>query len=305
MAGATTRAYGGSGFSLRAFPVVVEAHRSRRVSVEFGQDLDAAAQEQLRSIVRSLVKRGDTRVSVVVRSMPPQHVGLGSKTTLLLATITVVRAVQGVSLCIDDIQRLSGRGGASGIGINTFFTGGFVVDAGHDPSRGRWAPSGASDSYHVPKIISRLPIPADWKFTLLLPEGTRYAGGSEVDFFRRHTPTARSAALTTLAVTYHGVAAAVALRDLDLLSRSLCHLHATGFKRAEVFGQPQPVRRTLHALQRVPHCAAGMSSMGPLLYAVTVGTAAREAVSDIAREQRIRVLGTFRGNNTRYALQNE
>ena len=56
---------------------------------------------------------------------------LAPKTSLLLACLLAAKEELKLPLDMEALQFLSGRGGASGVGIHGFFTGGFLVDSGH------------------------------------------------------------------------------------------------------------------------------------------------------------------------------
>ena len=157
-----------------------------------------------------------------------------------------------------------------GIGVNAFFTGGFLVDMGHAAEKGHpWAPSASSRPSAVPQVSVHRTIPDDWVFHLFLPRGVSYKAGDEVDMFRRNTPIPRSEVLEIMAAVHHGLVPGVAHADLALLKNALADIHATGFKQRELAAQPADVRSLFHVLDACDEAAVGMSSMGPLLYAVT------------------------------------
>ncbi len=299
LAGVTHRRFGGSGFAVDGLPTVVRVWRSRESRVQLQAAVDQATLQQVEDLLfraRSIIRR----VSVVLESAPPQHVGLGSKTAIIAAVSLALYRLAGRNATRTEIQRLSGRGGASGVGINTFFDGGFVADAGHANDFGAsFRPSSAMKGHRPPPVIARHSVPAAWRVTLLLPSGNKYTGASERRFFEQNTPITPSAALRTIALLYHGVATAIVTADLQLLADSLKQIHRTGFKHRELLGQSDGVRRILLSLQRMS-IAAGMSSMGPLIYALTDTDRDCEAVLAVARTQRVSILGSFQARNAGY-----
>ena len=72
------------------------------------------------------------------------------------------------------------RGGRSGIGVATFESGGFVVDAGHPterfttdrPPRGQWS---------VPATVARHDVPTGWRFVIATPDVEPGQSGAEED----------------------------------------------------------------------------------------------------------------------------
>jgi beta-ribofuranosylaminobenzene 5'-phosphate synthase len=102
----------------------------------------------------------------------------------------------------------------------------------------------------------------------MLPNGTAASGEYERTFFRDNTPLPDIEVLETMSLMYHGVIPAIATRDLDCLSRALGELHKVGFKKRELAAQTDQVRAMLTSLWNFQGIPAGMSSMGPLLYAI-------------------------------------
>lgn len=97
-------------------------------------------------------------IAYSIQEMPPQHCGLGSKTSLLLSVVKLAFIINDIPVTPEEIVYFSGRGGTSGIGINTFFSGGIITDSGHDEDSPRnFAPSSSrSQNEKKPKIISKI-----------------------------------------------------------------------------------------------------------------------------------------------------
>lgn len=301
LAGATFRRFGGAGISIDGLPTIVDVERvSRHPQVM----IPPTSGESTLRVIHALLDRlrpecGD--LSVTVAKAPPEHIGLGSKTSLVMAVLVGAFGAAQVDRTRDELQNLSRRGGASGVGIHTFFDGGFIADGGHRQELGTsdFLPSSASLGHRPPPKLVQLSVPSSWHFTLILPRGHTYSGQDEVAFFRQHTPISEQSALRVLGLLYHGVSAAVATDDFALFREALAELQRCGFKRREIAGQPRIIRLVLRRL-REQSIAAGMSSMGPLVYAVSPDAEAAEIAKATATELGAAVLGTFRARNTGY-----
>jgi beta-ribofuranosylaminobenzene 5'-phosphate synthase len=298
---ATPRRYGGIGVTLNGPILEVSAHSSDRNRVEAADALlDERALLDLDRIVSGAISEEALPTTcILVQRMPPQHVGLGSKTALLLATLTALTESTGKQLSKERIVQLSGRGGTSGIGVNSFFRGGFIADAGHpdDPNR-PLMPSSASLPRHPPPILVSLATPSEWEFQLFLPDGHRYSGGAEVKFFETHTPVDKDETYKAIALAYHGVAAAFAAKDLPLLRMSLAAIHQLAFSRVMLAHQTLQVSATIEKLMQLKSVAVGMSSMGPLVYAIAErGQFAARDVEKICQATGASYLGAFAGRN--------
>lgn len=123
--------------------------------------------------VRSIAQScgSDASYKLDIEGAIPPHAGLGSGTQLALAVGSAFAALEGVSLDLPQIASRLGRGTRSGIGIATFQQGGVVLDSG--PSEGR-----------LPKLLSRVEFPGQWRVLLIFdPETRGFAGPEEISAF--------------------------------------------------------------------------------------------------------------------------
>ncbi len=298
---ATHRKYGGAEFTISGPYTEVEARVGARRRVLGIEGFDRRCQRDVRRALERLDEACPRPTAeVIVQTSVPQHVGLGSKTALILATLKAAASAKAIALSVESLQRLSARGGTSGVGVNAFFRGGFIVDGGHDPRSGRgFRPSSVARRFAIPPVICAARIPPNWRFHLILAAPPRYEGYREVAFFRANTPIPKREVLETMALVYHGVAAAVVAADLALLKTALREIHAVGFKKRELGAQPTLVRGILRGLDTATECAAGLSSIGPLVYAVSDARnkAAGEAIRLVCEAHGGRMLGVYRGRN--------
>ncbi|MBA4032903.1 MAG: hypothetical protein C0478_18710 [Planctomyces sp.] len=117
----------------------------------------------------------------------------------------------GKKLSPEEVMRLSGRGARSSVGQFGYFTGGFLVDAGHD-RRHEPLPFGTGSSFNtgspfsIGSIVAREEFPAEWGWWLISPQGELgLSGEAELQAFREMSPiprqtTDRLAALTLLSI---------------------------------------------------------------------------------------------------------
>ena len=239
--------------------------------------------------------------------MIPQHIGLGSKTALLLAIGKAMAIASREDRTRRELQLLSHRGGASGIGIHSFFTGGFVVDSGHPQDEIQdFMPSAAGAPADIPVLSTRGRVPSTWQIHLVLPRGRLATGRVEKAFFRNATPLPKSEVYKTLSAISHGIVPAFLTSDLGLLRSSLETIHRVGFKARELAAQTKEVRGAYSSLRMIGMGAVGMSSMGPLLYLICKGedsTNVREKIVQLCRQQRAGYLGVFRARNSGFQVR--
>lgn len=267
---ATPRRFGGVGIALVEpdirLRVTVGASRHSEV-VGLCEDEDLA-QAVLAAVIA--VTREDPAVFVEFERVPPRHVGLGTGTASRLAAAAGAAHIAGVDIPVEELALLCGRGGTSGIGVNAFATGGVIFDGGHNVERAEpFAPSRYQTPSRVPPVVTRLNLPTQWEISLLCPRGKMMTGKDELRFFQDELPMPALESLQTLGYSYHGVAPAVLERDLGGLASALRQIHSVGFKKRELAKQSDEVRGLLSRLHATETVAAGMSSLGPLIYTIT------------------------------------
>jgi beta-ribofuranosylaminobenzene 5'-phosphate synthase len=244
-------------------------------------------------------------VEVVIEASAPAHVGLGSKTTTGLAALMAVNVECDLGLTRSDLVALSARGGTSGIGVHTFFEGGLIVDAGRrDDSSAVFEPSSASPTGGNPTVLARHRMPEDWRVSLLLPRGIRRSADAEVEFFRANTPIDVGAARSAVAFGAFVIPAAVLEGDLDQFAFALRTLQRVGFKAREIQGQSPGVAEVLLRLESLDSVAAGMSSMGPLVFAIWDATdeSSFRSIRSIAAETSSEIVATTSFANDGYVV---
>jgi beta-ribofuranosylaminobenzene 5'-phosphate synthase len=266
---ASPRAFGGIGFSIEQPVTVFHFERCGSVQIDGLEALDEEGRADLAQVIERMTnEQGDLRFRAVLREAPPQHVGFGSKTAISLALIAGVNAFRSIGWSVEQMQRLSGRGAASGVGIHSFFTGGVVWDAGHrvDTTR-QLLPSGSTTRTGIPPLAARVPFPDAWRVMLVLPDEREMTGQQEIKFFVENAPVPKVEALSTMAALYHGVLPALLLGDYRALASALAEVHRLGFKARELNRWSPQLQMALAALFEGGF-SAGLSSVGPLIYVI-------------------------------------
>ncbi len=116
-------------------------------------------------------------LSIQIEAAPPEHRGLGTGTQLTMAVASALWYHGGCRGPIPiSLVRELGRGQRSGIGIEGFHRGGFLVDGGHGDATG-------------PTLIAREQVPRQWHTLLIIPNtGVGLHGVAERQVFRDLSP---------------------------------------------------------------------------------------------------------------------
>lgn len=305
---ASKRIYGGVGAAIGAPPVQVSVDEALVMAIEVPaeqrEELAISIATAWARLERSAGRRLVARVSV--KSVPPAHVGLGSKTSTLLAVLVAARAEFGLQLTDEQLQLISGRAGTSGVGVHTFFRGGLVLDGGHRAvGARRFGPSSTASPATVPPMLVALEMPEDWEVALLLRQGRRFSAGQEVEFFNANTPIANAEVERTVVHATLDLASAVAERDIGGVAYAIREMQLVGFKAREVRAQVPEIQGMLRHLHKLDRVASGMSSVGPLVYAVYDDSdeIARQEVARIAHEYAASLIATTRFASTGFKIE--
>jgi beta-ribofuranosylaminobenzene 5'-phosphate synthase len=303
---ASLRTFGGIGFSIERPVTVFQFEQCSGVEIHGLEVLDAEGKADLGQVIERMTNdRGELHLRAVLKAAPPQHVGFGSKTALSLALIAGVNAFKSIGWPVEHMQKLSGRGAASGVGIHSFFTGGIIWDIGHRADAAKQLlPSGSTTETGIPPLGVRIPFPDAWRVVLVLPAERPMTGQEEINFFVENAPVPKVEALSTMAALYHGVLPAILLRDYSALASALAEVHRFGFKARELGRWSPQLQMALAALSK-GEFAAGLSSVGPLIYVILPGDdpAASDTVRAICAGLTTRMLTVVRGWNSGYELR--
>jgi beta-ribofuranosylaminobenzene 5'-phosphate synthase len=274
------RVNGGLGFAIKHPSAIVQFNRATHFSLIDKRTVSFTATELKRIVallarVTNIEDVNSLPLSISISGEMPSHYGFGSSTAIRLACIEGTLSVLDVAVKRESIVRLSGRGGTSGVGINTYFDGGFSFDVGRrggdlEPSRFMEG----SSSLPLTLIKARMP---RWEIGVCIPNGLRPVSGTrERDFFQRNTHLASQQINKAVYVAVYGVCASVEEADFLTFTRALNDMQGTRWKHAEWGIHGDRLRATKALLIKVGALSVAMSSFGPSL--IFLGTDVAEII---------------------------
>ncbi|MCH7660750.1 MAG: GHMP kinase [Euryarchaeota archaeon] len=270
------RLYGSLGVAVEQPRLVVDCERADGIHTEHPD-----AERYARGVVDLLDVPG-ARISV--REALPRHIGFGSGTQFAAAVLSGIARVYGHDPCLRERAPLLGRGGRSGVGIATFQTGGFVLDAGHPATRFT-AERPRDGTWTVPPVIARHSIPDSWRFLLVIPDSEPGKSGKKEDEDMRSVVERASPGIADeiTAICARKVLPAIAEDDLSTFGAGVTEIgRLNGAWYADTQGgvYRPPVGEIVRELESDRAIdGAGQSSWGPVVYGVTDrerGATARE-----------------------------
>ncbi|HVP25338.1 MAG TPA: beta-ribofuranosylaminobenzene 5'-phosphate synthase [Methanomicrobiales archaeon] len=273
MHGGLGRVDGGIGISLEEPGILLEVCQARETVARGGDERSRATAERAAGRILAGI-RAAGGVEITLRRIYPSHVGLGSGSQVALAVARGTCELFGRNLPVEEIARLVGRGGTSGIGTAAFDRGGFIIDGGHmlgpGAEKADFRPSSASEGVRPAPVVARHDFPSDWRIVLATPCLPAGASGSrELDIFREACPVPLDEVRETCHEVLMRMLPGVVDHDLDLFGKSVNRIQELGFKRVEISLQPPVIPLLMEEMRDAGAACSGMSSFGPTVYAVT------------------------------------
>jgi len=264
LVGATPRRFGGLGAMLEQPSVKVVCEPAKVFTIIGGAVDDRLRKSVLSAAARYQSSVGGEAARFEVVTSPPRHIGLGSGTATVMACLQGLDGLVGGGVARAKLGEMSGRGGASGTGVNGYWHGGWIVDAGQ-PLDAPVLPSGLQVPIKPSLMTQRLESPA-WAVDLYLPPGVQVSGVAESRLFRRAAANEGMESLQALALLHHGLVPALLSSDLPTFGDYMGQFQALSLKRLEIGHQGPEVASLKKSLMDSYPCVA-MSSMGPILAA--------------------------------------
>lgn len=255
------RVDGGIGLSIKQPSVEIEAELSDEVDVS--GPMNARAINAIESVLNEI--NGDPIKAEIISSIP-QHVGLGSGTQIALSAALLTSKLNGEDIYPKRLASIVNRGGTSGIGTAAFSEGGFILDGGHKLSNKKgYLPSSASN-VPPPPVLARLEFP-DWDIRVFLPDGKGAFGSDELQTFQEVCPIPGDEVMELSRIILMKLMPSIVESDFTAFREGIIQVQKTGFKKDEIERQPAS-KRIIHKLWDQGY-AAGLSSLGPAVYAIS------------------------------------
>lgn len=222
--------------------------------------------KRIKTAVGFLIPEGEG-IHINVEQPYPAHVGLGSGTQTALAAGWSVNLMFSLGLSVREVAAKVGRGGTSGIGVEAFEHGGFIVDGGHRfADKGAFSPSAASKVPPGP-VLFRHDFP-DWPLVVAIPDQEGASSQREIDIFRQYCPIPLGEVQAVSHIILMNMLPSIIEADMPGFGDAINRIQKVGFKEREVSLQTDEVRRCMDIMREQGAYGAGMSSFGPAVYAV-------------------------------------
>lgn len=267
------RVNGGIGFSISSPNLEIKTVESGLISVSDHRThgLGILAEKRLVEILGTIKEELNLRksVSIEISGEAYAHHSFGTGTAIRLASIEGLLKLNSITLSDDELVALSGRGGTSGIGINTYFNGGLVLDLGTNNNGEAFKPSSQSQNHKEPLLFQQLAMP-EWDIGVCIPQHIPpLSEQQEKEFFDKTCPIPESEAHKAMYHAVAGVYAAAKEVDKPAFESSIKALQKCAWKKAERNEHGKPLADLEDRLYQFGATTVGMSSLGPSLFFFT------------------------------------
>lgn len=265
------RRHGGIGFSISSPALMINAYEAKDFQIVDNRKINLEKKEYAR-LIQSLEqlyneKRFEKKISITIEGDLIPHLGFGSETSLRLASLEVLTLINNHLIDKDELIKFSGRGGVSGIGINTYFDGGFVFDAGVKEWINEFKPSNLLENRKsLPLLVQRLNV-EEWEIGLFVDSRIpSLSEESESNFFKKSCPISDYDAYEILYHCIYGSLSAILEKDKRAFTDSINRIQKTKWKALERRLYDNLIEKNEISLFNAGASAVGMSSLGPMLY---------------------------------------
>lgn len=262
------RKNGGLGFAVSTNKHYIQARIGEENSIEAHEKVNDDGKikylERLLDKIHAELKL-NYKVKIKIFGVMYFHSGLGCGTSLTLACVESLLAINNFDYSEDFLIQLSERGGTSGIGINSYFKGGLIYDLGvKSQDYKTHLPSSFVDNptRPTPLYIGSMP---EWEIGFVIPRSGRSTSSyQEKNLFERICPIEDARAFQACYLSVFGTLSSLIERDYKLFAKSINETALTTWKSLEI--SEAGLNQEIEQFRSFSTDCFGMSSIGPGIY---------------------------------------
>lgn len=217
----------------------------------------------LSEIEKSLKIELPRKVNVSIESSIVPHTGLGRGTQVRLAIGAGLLAAANRKVRPEHLATALGRSGTSGIGSWGFWTGGYVIDGGHDRrKKSIFEPSSAVGAPHMPPLVRTGKFP--WHCVIGTAANLeKIYGEQERALFKLHTPVPDTETNECYRILYGHIIPSLIENDFEEFCLGVKLYQSRGFKMREIACQGDQAGKAFKDFAAAGLRGVSMSSWGP------------------------------------------
>lgn len=212
-------------------------------------------------------KKFPKKCTIEISGDVASHMGFGTGTAIRLASLELLYLINNSEYTEQEIINASGRGGTSGIGIHTYFNGGYVFDIGRSDQGGNFAPSCAMEKNSSSPLVLMHGAMPEWEIGLCIPKHIQSKSEEEEkSFFSQICPIEPSESYEALYHIIYGVLGGIKEEDRATFGKAIKNIQSCRWKSAERQLYNGQIERIEQALYDAGADSVGMSSLGASLF---------------------------------------
>lgn len=262
------RINGGFGFTIcdPRMNLVCEENDEFVFNDEFGH-IKMEHVDKLEATISKCIADKHLKKNIKIKITSPVYpqMGFGTTTSIRLGCLEALMIINNYNYSEDELINISRRGGTSGIGIRTYFKGGYVFDIGHKNSEIH--SSDVNEAIAEQSLLVGNKNMPDWQLGICIPVGIKtLTVAEEEDFFEANSNIDLAEIKETLYLVVNGLYAGSMENDVKIFGEAVNQLQMLGWKNAErnLYGPDLlDIEKSLYSCGAT---AVGMSSLGPSLY---------------------------------------
>lgn len=265
------RQNGGFGFAIEEPSLSIRGEQSQSFEIidhrKYGFSMDE--KQRLLNTLKQTAdqKKFSQKCTIKISGDVASHMGFGTGTAIRLASLELLYLINDAEYTEQEIINASGRGGTSGIGIHTYFNGGYVFDIGRSDPNGNFAPSCATEknpSSPLALIQGSMP---KWEIGLCIPKNILPKSEEEEKaFFSQTCPIEPSESYEALYHVVYGVLGGIKEENRATFGEALKNIQSCRWKNAERQLYDGQIERIEKVLYGSGADSVGMSSLGASLF---------------------------------------
>ena len=238
--------YGGVGVSISGQPTIINIKKSKKFESNLPRNITNSILNFLRS------KKLHTMIKIDCMHCPENHIGLGSGTQLMLSVEELITKFYK----LDMNSNIFNRKFRSGIGVNSYKKGGFIIDA-------------PKNNLSQSEIIFQTKFPLEWKAILLFDNKKKgLHGKSEKNFFASTSSHELRKKLSD--ITLNELIPSVIYKDFRIFAKSLTKfqkLNAMFYSKVQKSVYlSNDINKIINQISKRFIVGCGQSSWGPTSY---------------------------------------
>jgi beta-ribofuranosylaminobenzene 5'-phosphate synthase len=212
-------------------------------------------------------KKFPQKCTIEISGDVASHMGFGTGTAIRLASLELLYLINEAEYTEQEIINDSGRGGTSGIGIHTYFNGGYVFDIGRSDQSGNFTPSCATEKNPSSPLVLIQGTMPEWEIGLCTPKHLQSKSEAEEKaFFNQTCPIEPSESYEALYHIVYGVLGGIKEDNRATFSEAIKNIQLCRWKSAERQLYGDSIKQMEQVLYKAGATAIGMSSLGASLF---------------------------------------